>query len=114
MELNTLSTVSLLNLLASHIINGPYNEELSHFIFLVMHSMHMVNQPHPYWQDDETLEMPVIEYDIDGLIKRILTPKKVNYVKLFEFIYKVFLGELKPNLDDSNNQIREIKRKLIK
>ncbi len=61
--------MSLLNILASQIKDGPYNKELSQFVFLIMESMHLVKHPHSYWKIDENLEIPTIVHD-DALFKK--------------------------------------------
>ncbi len=112
-ELSTLSNMDLLNTLASQIKDGPYNESLTRFVFLIMESMHLVNQPHPYWEIDETVDTPTIVYDDDELIKKIVTSEKTDYVKLFEFIYRTFRGELNPNDDKKINQFPKVKIKYL-
>ena len=44
-------------------------------------------------EDDELVENPLVEFDIDGKWNKLVTDNRTDLVKTFKFTYHVFINE---------------------
>lgn len=91
-----LSTIELFELLSSLIPKEEHFETIRHFTHYILQiSSNLQGWSIIWWgeEDDELVENPLVEFDIDGKWNKLVTDDRTDLVKIFKFAYHIFMNE---------------------
>ncbi len=91
-----LSTIELFELLSSLIPKEEHFETIRHFTHYILQiSSNLQGWSIIWWgeEDDELVENPLVEFDIDGKWNKLVTDNRTDLVKTFKFAYHIFMNE---------------------
>ena len=91
-----LSTIELFELLSSLIPKEEHFDTIRHFTHYILQICSNLQGWSILWwgeEDDELVENPLVEFDIDGKWNKLVTDDRTDLVKTFKFTYHVFMNE---------------------
>ena len=92
-----MSVEELLSILASLIPKEKHFDTIRHFTHYILEiSGHLQRWSITWWgdrDDQDLINNPYVEFDVDGYWDSLITHKDTDLVKTFEFVYHVFTKE---------------------
>lgn len=92
---NSTSVNDLLKILARVIPEEDHFDNLGHFThYILAVAGSLQNYSICWWveEDEELINMPLIEFDDNGLWTNLKTHKETDFLKTFDFVYDVFIN----------------------
>ena len=90
------STIELFEVLSSLIPKEEHFETIRHFIHYILQICSNLQGWTIIWwgeENDELVENPLVEFDIDGKWNKLVTDNRTDLVKTFKFVYHIFKTE---------------------